>query len=80
MERRSRARKVVDLIDLNVEREGHVMPDHFKVGMQQEVLNIILGSGEVIVDAQDLRAVGDQPITEMRPKESSSPCNKNAFA
>jgi len=41
---RSRAGQVVDLVHLDVEREGHVVADEFEVRAVQQVLDVVVGA------------------------------------
>ena len=51
--RRSRTREIVDLIDLDIERKGDVVPNQLEMRMSDQVLNVTPGSGEEIVQAEN---------------------------
>ena len=55
--RRSRAGQIVNLIDLDVEREGHVMADDLEPGVADETINIDFRTRVVVVDAQDVATI-----------------------
>ena len=78
--RRSGAGQIVDLVDFDVERKRHIVPHYLEVRLSNEMRDVVLRSREEIVDAQNRPPVGDEPLTEMRPKESSAAGDKNAFA
>ena len=45
---------MVDLIDLDVKRKRHVVPDQLESRMPEQVLNVGLGGGIEVIDAQHL--------------------------
>jgi len=54
VDRRSRARKIEDLIHFDVEREADVVPDHLEMRMLEEMPDVVTASRKVIIDAYDL--------------------------
>jgi len=62
---RSRAGKVVDLIDLHIERKGHVVPNKLEPMMVEQIIDVALGASEEIVDAYDVPTIREQSLTEM---------------
>jgi hypothetical protein len=67
---RGRAGKVVDLVHLQIEREGDVVPDHLEVLVIQQVLDVAPGAGEEIVDADHDGSARQQALAEMRAEEA----------
>src|SRR4029079_3793864 len=65
MDRRCRAGKVVDFIDLDIERKCHVMPDYFKARIRQQVFDIQSRSSKEIIDTDDMCAVGEKPFAKV---------------
>jgi hypothetical protein len=54
VDRRGRAGEVVDLVDLHVEREGHVVAHQLEVRVVEQVGDVVLGAGEEVVDAEHI--------------------------
>ena len=69
VDRGGRTGEVVDLVDLDVERERDVVPDGFEAGVRQCRGDVVPRSREVVVDAQDLVAAREQAFTEMGAEE-----------
>jgi hypothetical protein len=68
---RGRASQIVDLIDFDVEGERHVVPDQLEALVPDQMVDVRLGAGEEIVDADDVVARCDQPITEVGAEKPS---------
>ena len=66
MDRRSGARQIVDLIDLDIERERHIVAHHLESGIADQMRDVGPAAGEVIVDAEHIVALPDQPLAQMR--------------
>ncbi len=49
------------------------MTDEFEARVTDKMLDIAFGAGEVIVDANDIMPIGEQPVAEVRPKKSPPP-------
>jgi hypothetical protein len=75
---RSRAGEVVDLIDLNIERKSHVVPNKLEPMMVEHMINVALRASEEIVDAYDVPTISEQPLTEIRAEKAGSPGNQYA--
>jgi hypothetical protein len=54
VDRRSRAGEVVDLVDLDVERERDVVAKELEIAMCEQRSDVPATSGKEIVDAEDL--------------------------
>jgi len=54
MDRRRRAGQIEDSIDLDVEREGHVVSYQFEIWIFEVLANVRLRAGKEIVDAEDV--------------------------
>ena len=52
MDRRGGTGEVINLVDLDIEREGHVMPHQFETWMTYQMFNIMAGSGKEIIRAE----------------------------
>jgi len=46
-----------DLVDFHVQREGDVVPDHFKPWVIKEVSNIVFGGGVVVIYTDHFKPV-----------------------
>ncbi len=68
--RRRRAGQVEDAFDLYVERKGDVVAQQLEHRVREQVLNVALGAGEVVVDAQHVVTTGQEPLAQMRTDET----------
>ena len=57
--------RVVDLVNLHIEREGHVMAHQLEARMTDQVSNISLRAHEEVVGTDHLVTRLDQPVAEM---------------
>jgi hypothetical protein len=72
VDRRRRAGQVVDLVHLDIEGEGHVVPHHLEQAMVAQVFDVPLGAGEVVVDAQDFVARLQQALAQVGADEAGA--------
>jgi hypothetical protein len=70
---RSWASKIIDLVDLDIEREGYVVPNDLEAMVIEQMIDIALRAGEEIVDAYDIPTIREQSLTEMRAEKASPP-------
>ena len=80
VDRRGRAGQVVDLVDLDVEREGDVVAHQLEVRVVQQVDDVVLGAGEEVVDAQHVVAVGQQAVAQVRAEEAGAAGDHDPFS
>jgi hypothetical protein len=73
VDRRGRTGEVVDLVDLDIEREGHVVTHQLEARIVEARHDVLLGAGEVVVDAQHVVARRQQTLAEMRTEEARAP-------
>jgi hypothetical protein len=73
-----RAGQVIDLIDLDIERERHVMPDKLEVLVIEQMLDVAAGAGEKIVEADDIGAVVEQALAQMRAQKACATGDQNS--
>jgi hypothetical protein len=78
VDRGSGTGEIVNLIDLQIERKGHVVPDQFEVRMTNQVLDVTSRSGEEIVDAEDASPIRQQALTQVRTQETRTAGNQYA--
>jgi hypothetical protein len=74
---RSRAGKVIDTIDLKLERVDDVVANEFEAGIPQEVLDIGLATGEEIIEANDFMPLLDEAVAKMGPEKAGSAGNED---
>src|SRR5690606_14908255 len=75
--RRRRASQVVDLVDLDVERKGHVVAHDLEVGVAEQMRDVALRAGIEVVHANDFVAVREQPVAQVGTDESGPSGNQN---
>jgi hypothetical protein len=74
------ARKVVYLIYLNIEGEGHVVPQHLEIGIAEQVGYALLVAGEIVVGTNDLMPVAQQSFTQMRSQKTCTTGYQYSFS
>jgi hypothetical protein len=62
MDRRGWAGEIVDFIDLDIEREGDIVPDDFKMSVIKQMLDIATRAGEEIVCADHDGTIRQQAL------------------
>ncbi len=75
MNRRGRAREIVDLVHFDIEREGDIVAKHFEVLVREQMLNIGPGASEIIVDADNVCPACQQALAKMRTQEAGAACH-----
>jgi hypothetical protein len=66
------------LIDLDIERKGHVVPNKLEPMMVDQMIDVALRASEEIVDAYDVPTISEQSLTEMRAEKAGSAGNQYA--
>ena len=56
------------------------MAHRLEPGMAEEMGDVVLAPGEVVVDAEHVVAARDQAVAEMRAEEAGAPGHQHAFA
>ena len=79
VDRRGRTGQIVDLVALHVEREGHIVPDHFKTGIFEQMVDIPLGSRVEVVHTDHLVALFQQHFAQPRPEKSAAAGHQDPF-
>ena len=79
VDRRGRAGEVVDLVDLDVEREGDVVAHQLEMRIAQQMRDVVLAAGEEVVDAQHVVAVAQQALAQMRAEEAGAAGHQHAL-
>ena len=80
VDRRGRAGEIVDLVDLDIERERHVVPHQLEMRIAEAGDDVVLVAGEVVVDAQHVVARRQQALAEMRAEEAGAAGHQNPLA
>jgi hypothetical protein len=62
---RGRAGKVVDLVDLDVEWKCDIMTHQLEVRAANETADVVLGARKIVINAEYIVTVIEQPFTEM---------------
>ena len=66
------ARQMIDLIHLEEDREGDVVPNEGEVGMVKPVLDVRLPPREEIIQHHHLVSLGHETVDQMRPHEAGT--------
>ncbi len=80
MDRRCRARQIVNFVHLDIERQRNVTPHDLETRIGQQVLNVLPPAGIKIVDAKNLVAVRKKPFAEMRADESRTSGDERSYS
>jgi hypothetical protein len=81
MHRRGRAGEIVNLVNLDIQRKGHVVPDQLEMGIVQQMGYIVLGAAVKIIDAQNVAFFFfEKALAQMRTQKTRAAGNKNPFA
>jgi hypothetical protein len=75
MNRRSRTRKIIDFVNLDVERECRIVAKKLESFVRQQRSRIGARAGKKIIDAKHIRSVREQPLAEMGAKEPGATIN-----
>ena len=78
--RASGASQVVDLVDLDQERLGDVVPDHLKVGVPDPMRDGRFRAGKVVVEHGDVVAHEHEPVDEVGADKACAAGDEDAFA
>jgi hypothetical protein len=70
-------RKVVDPVHLKLEGINHIVPDEFKSGISDEMLNVRLATGEKIIQTDDIVTLFDKSVAEMGAEKPGSSGNQD---
>ena len=75
---RGGAGQVVDLVDLEEERLGDVVPDKLELVVVEQMLDVLSPAGEEVVQADDVMAVRKKPLAEVGADEAGAAGDENA--
>jgi hypothetical protein len=78
VDRRGRTGEVVDLVHLDDDRLRHVVAQELEPVIVEEVLDVLAGAGEEVVEADDLVAGAEQLLAEVRAEKSGAAGDEDA--
>src|ERR1039458_10725612 len=73
VDRRGRAREIVDLVHFEQNRVSQIVPQDLEAGVGKKMGDVTLRAGEEIVQADHLRAGIQQPVTQVAAQKPCSP-------
>ena len=76
---RSRTGEIVDLVDLKIDRECHIVANELKAFVIEQMLDVATHASEEIVETNDLRTFFQQPFAQMRAEKPGSTCHQNTL-
>jgi hypothetical protein len=80
MDRRRRAGQIVDLVDFEIERKSHIVPDYFETMMIEHTLDVATCCGEIIINTNDASALLEQTFAKVRAEKSGSASDQDALS
>jgi hypothetical protein len=72
---RSRTCKIVNSINLELERVDHVVTDEFESGVPVQVMNVRFATGEKVVETNDIMSLFNKSLTEVGTEKAGAPSN-----
>lgn len=79
MNRRGRARQIIDFIDFDEERKGHIVAQELEPLLVGEFGDVAARSRKEIVDAENFMTFIEQSPAKVRPEKSRAAGYKDAF-
>ena len=79
MDGRGRTSQIIDLINFDIEWKSHIVADQLETWIAEKMGDIFPTSGEVIIGADDVIPLLQQPFTKVRAKKASAAGHKNAL-
>jgi hypothetical protein len=70
---------MIDLVDFQENRQGHVVSDQFEIRFAKQMDNVRLLAGEKVVQTNDIVPLCHQSLAQMRPKKSCAARYENAI-
>ena len=70
--------EIVDLIDLEQDRLGHIMTDELELFIVEKMDDVLLSSGEKIVEANNFITFGQKSFAQMRTDKPGTAGNENS--
>jgi len=66
------------LVDLEIDREGHIVSDELEVLVVEQMLDVRARAGKKVVEANDVGALRQQAFAQVRPEKSGAVSNKDS--
>ena len=79
MHGRGRTGEIVDFVDLDIERKGHVVAHELEPWVAVQVVDVALRAGEQVVEADHLVPLIQQAVDQVRPDEPGTAGDEDAF-
>jgi hypothetical protein len=73
------AGEVVDFVELEKDRVVDVVADELEIRFVEQVGDVVFLAGEEVVEADDVMALGDEAIAEVRAEEAGAAGDEDAF-
>ena len=77
MDRRRRTCEIIDFVDFDKERKGHIVTQKLEHRIVKEFLDVAAGSGGEIIDAKNLVTLIEQPPAKMGAEKARSAGDQN---
>ena len=77
VDRRGRAGEVVDLVDLDIERKGHVVAYGLEGRLAEQWFDVAARTCEIVIDAENLALLLEQSCAQMRAQKARTTRHKN---
>ena len=79
MARGGRTRQIVNLVDLQKDRQRHVVTNQLEVGPVEQMHEVRFLAGEEVVEADDVVLLFDQPFAQVRAEKTGATSYQNPF-
>ena len=70
--------QVVDLVHVDEDRLGHIVPDHLEILKVEQMLDVLAAAGEEVVETDDVRPLGQEALAQVGPEEAGTAGNQNS--
>ena len=77
--RRCGTGKIINLVDLDIERKRHIMTHDLEPGIFEQMRNIVFNTSEVVIDTKDVITFVQQPFAEVRADKPGTSGDQNFF-
>src|SRR5262245_55080536 len=78
MNRRCGTSEVVDFVDLDIKRECDIVAHQLEKLVIEKMFDIFASAGKKIIDAQNICAFREQPLTKMRAEKTRPTGHQNS--
>jgi hypothetical protein len=77
VDRRGRAGEIVDLVDIDIERKGHVVAHDLEGRLAEQWFDVAARTCEIVVDAENLALLLEQSCAQMRAQKARTTRHKD---